>query len=409
MKILNSSSFDILMQSFDLQEEKDFAVGVSGGADSLCLTLFLAEWAKRHQATLTALTVNHNLRAVAAAEAQQVHDFLTQHNISHVILTNQTPIPTGGIEEYARRIRYELMTNYCMQNHIKTLFLAHHADDQAETFLLRLSRKSGLNGLKAMTAETSINGMRLIRPFLTLPKKVLTDTMTQQGICWAEDEMNHDEAFTRVQWRHLLPTLQKTGVTSETIGIVTKRLARADTALQHYTDNFIQKNVWIDFRGFARLPMEPFRECPAEIQIRVLQELVHQIGQSDKPISLKALENLCPRLPCAATLGECVFVPHKTGLYIAKEAKYQASPRTLLPHIPTRWDRFLITAQQPCLIRAGMPKDKIENIPACVQKTFPAVFIQKELEKEIQIDYKEKNDSLIRIRFIKQSKGCKQE
>lgn len=409
MTVLTENDFNELMQQFDLSHSNQIAVGVSGGADSLCLTLFLSAWAKKNGKELTALTVNHKLRAIADEEAKNVHDFLSARKIKHVILTNSQPIPEAGLEAYARQIRYALLTDYCLENKIDTLFLAHHADDQAETFLLRLSKKSGLTGLKAMTPETNLNAIRICRPFLKLSKSVLTHTLTEQGVVWAEDEMNQDTHYARVRWRQFLPQLKAAGMTSEAIGLVTERLARADTALKMIADQFIREQVWIDFRGFARIPIEMLQTYPLEIQIRVVLEMIQRIGQATKPVSLKSVEELCLRLPCAATLGECVFVPHKMGLYIAKESSRQESGRWIEPHIPVQWDRFIIVSEKKCFVRAGVPCCKIENIPVVVQKTFPAVFVQKELEKEIQIDYKEKNDPLIRIQFPKQVKGYKQE
>ncbi len=409
MTVLTQNYFNELMQQFDLSHSNRIAVGVSGGADSLCLTLFLSAWAKKNGKELTALTVNHKIRAIADKEANNVHDFLSLREIKHVILTNSQPIPESGLEEYAREIRYTLLTDYCLANKIDTLFLAHHADDQAETFLLRLSKKSGLTGLKAMTPETRLNTIRICRPFLKLSKSVIANTLTEQGITWVEDEMNQDTHYARVRWRQFLPKLKAAGITSEAIGLVSERLARADTALKMIADQFIRQSVWIDFRGFARIPVSTLQTYPFEIQIRVILEMIQRIGQAAKPVSLKSVEELCLRLPCAATLGECVFVPHKTGLYIAKEASRQEAGRWIEPHIPVQWDRFIIISEKECFVRAGVPCCKIENIPIVVQKTFPAVFMQKELEKEIQIDYKEKNDPLIRIQFPKQVKGYKQE
>ena len=405
MTVLTATQFDDLMKPFDLLKSSRLAVGVSGGADSLCLTLFLADWAKKNGKEFVALTVNHKLRAIADTEAQSVHDFLSKRGIDHVILTNTQSIPATGLEAYARRVRYDLLTAYCRQNQINTLFLAHHAGDQAETFLLRLSKKSGLTGLKAMTPETRYGTVRICRPFLKLSKNMITQTLISKGISWVEDEMNQDVHYERVRWRRFLPTLNQVGLSPETICWVTERLARADSALKIYADSFIQKQVWIDFRGFARIPMPAFQTCPQEIQIRIISDMIQMIGQSLKPVSLKSIETLVSRLPCSATLGECVFVPHRTGLYIAKEVHRQEKGKWIAPHIPTRWDRFIITAEKRCFVRAECPIDKIENIPTLVQKTFPAVFMQKELEKEIQIDYKEKNDPLIRIQFIKQTKG----
>ena len=405
MQILTNEYFNNLMHPFDLSNENKIAVGVSGGADSLCLTLFLSQWAKENNKELIAITVNHNLREEAMNEAQEVHYFLNKKNIQHIILTNTSPIPKTGIEEYARSIRYKLLSDYCLSNNIKSLFVAHHLIDQAETFFMRLAKKSGLRGLKGISHHTDLNNIHICRPFLSISKKMITDTLNHLKIHWFDDKMNYDETFTRVRWRQALPFLAQYDISPDNIYQVTQRLARADSCLEQYTHEFINHHVWIDFRGFCRISNTPFNHLHSEIKIRVLEYLIRLIGQSGKSVSLKSVEDLSQRLPCSATIGECVFVPHKTGLYIAKEYVTQENGRFIEAHTPTRWDRFMITSNQPCFVQASPPEIKIENIPIIVQKTFPAVFIQKELEKKIQIDYKKKNDRIVQIHFLTQIEG----
>ncbi len=400
MTALSFHRFETLMTPFSLAQGARIAVGVSGGADSLCLTLFLAQWAKEHHISLTALTVQHNLRKEAEQEAQHVHTFLTQKGISHHILFNHLPVPETNIESYARRVRYQLMSAFCEENKISHLFLAHHAGDQGETFLLRLSKSSGVKGLSGMRLQSQHHRLYLCRPFLFVPKSDLTAALQKQKISWAEDQMNHDERFERVKWRHFFPALEAAGIRASTIGESMRRLSRADEALEKYTLDFIRQNVWIDFRGFARLPVELWRQTPDEIQLRVLHQLILCISQNDHFISLKALENLCADLPSDKTLGGCRFKPHKTGLYICRERCKMASEKSFKAGTSFRWDRFIVTPFIDGFIRAGAPQKKISTIPAAVQNTFPAVFMQKMLEKITQIDYKEKNDSFVKIEFI---------
>ena len=400
MTALSFHRFETLMTPFSLAPGAHIAVGVSGGADSLCLTLFLARWAKEHHLSLTALTVQHNLRKEAEQEAQNLHAFLTQKGISHHILFNHLPVPETNIESYARQVRYQLMSTFCEEHKISHLFLAHHAGDQSETFLLRLSKSSGVKGLSGMRFISQHKHLCLCRPFLFVPKSDLTTALQKQKIAWAEDQMNHDERFERVKWRHFFPTLETAGIRASAVCESMRRLSRADEALEKYTLDFIRQNVWIDFRGFARLPVELWRQTPDEIQLRVLHQLILCISQSTHFISLKALENLCADLPCDKTLGGCQLKPHKTGLYICRERRKMAGEKAFKAGTPFRWDRFIVTPFIDGFIRAGAPQKKISTVPAAVQNTFPAVFMQKMLEKITQIDYKEKNDSSVQIEFI---------
>ena len=160
MAIISADFFKSLTDVFCIPKGAHIAVGVSGGADSLCLTVLLSEWAKQNDISLTALTVNHRLRAVAEEEAYFVAQILKKREIEHVILTNETPIPETGLEVYARQVRYGLIYDYCKQNNITHLFLAHHQLDQAETFLLRFGKKTGLTGLSGMRSESCSSGSK---------------------------------------------------------------------------------------------------------------------------------------------------------------------------------------------------------------------------------------------------------
>ena len=144
-------------------DDETIAVGVSGGADSLALALMLKDNGKK----VVALTVNHCLRQEAEAEAEYVAELMKKHNIEHHILvwTDGSKVKKG-VEERARDARYNLMISFCKDNNIKVLATAHHLRDQAETFLLRLQRGSGLFGLSSMLPVSERDKIVLIRPLL---------------------------------------------------------------------------------------------------------------------------------------------------------------------------------------------------------------------------------------------------
>jgi tRNA(Ile)-lysidine synthase len=177
---LTSDEFSALLAERFPSALKDlvFAVAVSGGPDSMTLAKLLSSWATQNNKTIHALTVDHGLRAESADEAAQVAAWLKNWpNTRHSVLKWEGDKPQNRIQEEARNARYRLMTDYCAGQGISSLFLAHHQDDQAETFLLRLAMGSGLDGLAAMRAVHKTGaGLILLRPFLTLPKERLLAT-----------------------------------------------------------------------------------------------------------------------------------------------------------------------------------------------------------------------------------------
>lgn len=395
-----NSLFEQQMASFNIPRGKKIAIAVSGGADSLCLTFLLHTFAQKQGYFLTALTVDHRIRPESAAEAQSVHQLLTQKHIRHVILTNKIPFQETRLEEKARKIRYDLLCHYCLKNEIEYLFLAHHQSDQAETFLSRLARGSGIEGLSAIKPIIKYQGIHILRPLLNTPKEKLTDFLIQAGIEWIEDPMNQNIAFERIKWRRFLPFLTQNGLSLSALTLSINRLNSAREALAFYTDTFIQKHVHVSPLGFIKIDNDAFYALPNEIKIRVLTESITQIGQSGKPLSLDSLEKLIKRMPTKATLGECVIIAHKKGLFIGKESHKQESEKFIPAYMPTRWDRFMIKTPTPLFVRSQAPNRRLPDIPAIIQKSFPFIVFQKELEKNVDIDYKEWNTHQINIQFI---------
>ncbi len=183
-------------------------VGYSGGLDSTVLLHLLAQNAALKD-RLLALHVHHGLSANADAWAahcgQQCAQLQVPFVCERVVVSNHG----AGIEQAAREARYQAFARHCQPG--DTLLLAHHADDQAETFFMRLLRGSGLTGLAAMAAVRELqpgSGIWLLRPLLNIHRAQLEDYAAAQQLSWVEDESNGDERFERNWWRQtLLPQI----------------------------------------------------------------------------------------------------------------------------------------------------------------------------------------------------------
>ena len=167
-------------------------VGLSGGADSIALTILLHEYCKKRGIVLHTATVDHQLRAEAKTEAELVHEWMTKLGIEHRVLQLkwQNARPQTQIQELARQHRYELLHNVCeyvpisscaldlffnLADHCselgaRHLFTAHHANDQVETFLLRLAHYSNSDGLAGMYRIKKFMDITVVRPLLSLGK-----------------------------------------------------------------------------------------------------------------------------------------------------------------------------------------------------------------------------------------------
>lgn len=209
-------------------------IGVSGGADSLYLTHLMASWCKKKKRQLLAVTVNHNLRPEAEKETLWVHKQLSKHNISHDVLVWEGPKPKTRLEERARDKRYELLLDFCHKHKAASLFLAHHQQDQAETFWTRLARGSGLDGLCGMAPVSQRADILIVRPLLNTPKEAILKTLKKHRIKWVEDPMNQDTLYERVRWRQAQAQLDKMGLEA----VFTRLFAAGLSMLRWYIMKF---------------------------------------------------------------------------------------------------------------------------------------------------------------------------
>lgn len=293
------------------------AVAVSGGPDSMALLWLLSQAAQTNSgAEIYALTVDHGLRPEAAAEAAQVGQWVKNWpHVKHAVLKIDSLDGQSGVMENARAARYDLLADYCRKNKIKTLFVAHHLDDQAETFLFRLAKGSGLDGLAAMRRETRYDeNLIIMRPLLEIPKSRLIATCRQNGMSFVADPTNDDTGFARNRLRAAQDVLAAEGLTSKRLAVTAARMARARAALEHYADQSFDKCLVKENKTEIVFSYEDLRKEPAEIRLRVLLMAVEKVAPDEKGYGPRRerMEELADALFAEGafrkrTLGGCVF------------------------------------------------------------------------------------------------------
>jgi len=371
-------------------------VGVSGGADSMYLTYLLNTWCKKNKRALFAVTVNHELRPEAQTEANWVHKQLSAKKIDHTILTWEGPKPKTHIEERAREKRYELLLDFCHQHKAVALFLAHHQQDQSETFWTRLAHSSGLDGLGCMTFVSKRDDMTIVRPLLKTPKTEIMQTLKKNRLKWVEDPMNQDCTYERVQWRQHQAQLDKMGLNAKVIEKATDRLQRAKNALNFYTEQFLNTHLKKSAQGFVQMDEGAFTKLPQEIRIRVVIQILKMFNQ-DKIIPLESAENIALQKPKYATLSGCQWVISHHQIFVASELKH-LEKRAIAANKWTNWGSSQVWTNKAFMAEAKAPTPRLKNIPYLVQRTFLSVpkgyktqiQSEKELEKKVKLDYKNK-------------------
>lgn len=182
------------------------AVACSGGADSVALLLAAH---RRWPGKVAAVHVNHGLQAAAADFEQLVTATCASLGVPlHIRRVVAAHASGDSPEDAARQARYRALADMAQTHGLSHVLLAQHADDQAETVLLALSRGAGVSGLAGMPLEMVRHGVHFVRPWLTQRSADLRAWLTAQGQAWCDDPSNQDTRYTRNRLRHtVLPAL----------------------------------------------------------------------------------------------------------------------------------------------------------------------------------------------------------
>ena len=291
-----------------------------------------ADRAEREQAAFPAvLIVDHGLRAESGAEAAMVAQWARALGFTAHVLTWRGAKPGSGIEAKARAARYRLLGAWCATHRAPNLLVAHTREDQAETFLLRLGRGSGVDGLSGMKPVAPLpvagfEGMRLLRPLLDIGRAELRAYLAAQGARWLEDPMNEDSRFARARIRKALPALEAAGISVKRIAEAARHLARARAALDAATDAFLADRVhWIG-ADCALIDGAALGKIHREIGLRALSAVLMRIADAGYRPRFERLEALFDAIASGACAARTLC-----GCRIAKAPKAKAAfgPQTL--------------------------------------------------------------------------------
>ncbi|WP_353217424.1 tRNA lysidine(34) synthetase TilS [Sandarakinorhabdus sp.] len=246
------------------------AVAVSGGPDSLALLgLAQAAFAGR----VTALTVDHRLRAASADEAAAVAAQCAARGIAHVTLLRPGAGFASNVQARARAARYAMLADWCAAHGQGLLLTAHHADDQAETLLMRLDRASGSDGLAGIRPVRQLQpAVLLVRPLLAVRKSSLIAIAGEAGWQVIDDPSNRDPRHDRSRIR---TALAASGLAVPALARAAAHLAQDAQALA-----WAAQLAW-DGRvthGPPGVLLMDVRGLPTALRLRLLARGVSELG-----------------------------------------------------------------------------------------------------------------------------------
>src|SRR4029079_11064267 len=305
------------------------------------------------------------------------------------VLTGAGEKPASGLQARARAMRYGLLRAWCRAHGATVLVTAHTLEDQAETFLMRLARGSGIKGLAAMRADET-GRVLLERPLLAVSRDELRASLLAVSHLWIDDPSNEDARFERVRLRRAAPALRELGLSPQAVARSAMRLERALIPLAGMASDFMAHHVEVRPQGFALVELASFSKLDDEIAIAVLERLLKNLDGGGEPPRLMAVEALQVWLKRGEsrvrTLAGCRIARRKSHLLVGREAgRINPTPVAISHGQKVLWDnRFTVSisgSDSSCVI---VPARTLElarqgDIAAFVQHCFPAIWSQGEL------------------------------
>lgn len=281
-----TSAIDRFKRDLDALAPAGSPIGlaVSGGPDSLALLLLAVE---ARPLGVEAATVDHVLRPESRAEAESVAAHCERLGVPHKILTVKwAEKPASAIQERARLMRYRLLGDWARERGLTSLLTAHHLDDQAETFLMRLARGSGVKGLAGMRRVSRAQGAKVavVRPLLGWHHSELEAVCAAAGIEAIDDPSNDDDQFERVRVRKALAAAD--WLDADAIARSATNLAEADMALTWATTLEWQRAV---SQSGGELVYNP-GDSPREIRRRIIHRAILALASEGGGAELRGRE-----------------------------------------------------------------------------------------------------------------------
>ena len=295
-------------------EDNRLGLAVSGGPDSLALLLLAAQ---AMPGRVAAATVDHGLRSESAAEAAFVGQVCADLGVPHKTLT--VIVEPGNLQAEARSARYGALAEWLAADGLSALATAHHADDQAETLLLRLNRASGVAGLAGVRARGLVPGTRLplLRPLLGWRRSELAAVVAGAGLMAIDDPSNRSDRFDRARLRKALAGADWIDVPA--LAQSAAHLADADAALDWAAAREWAEQVERTPMGITYRP-----QAPRAVALRVLARIVAELdGEAPRGSAVARLfDALLARQP--ASIGGLVARAMPGGWSFGKAPKRRA-------------------------------------------------------------------------------------
>jgi tRNA(Ile)-lysidine synthase len=282
-----------------LAHAKGLLLAVSGGPDSVALMLLAAHWSGRRTVPIEVATVDHRLRTESRREAEMVAVWAEALGFPHHLLSWEEDKPKTRLQERARERRYALLAGRAALIGADHIVTGHHADDQAETVLLRLTRGTGPAGLAGMAPFARFGEITVARPLLDVPKADLVALCVSAGHPFFKDPSNENPAFARTRLRRLRKLLDAEGLDRPALLRLARRAARAEAALNEIAASTRRTLPLERTSEGVQIARAPLIELADEIFLRILEAEILALSPGRDHLRLDRLERAAAEIASA--------------------------------------------------------------------------------------------------------------
>ena len=319
-----SNIFLNFKKKLDDLKRKKYVVAVSGGPDSLALVALTKAYNFYTKVKFYYVLVNHNIRKNSGQEARKVKQLLKKKNINLKIFLNKKKI-VKNIQAEARNVRYNILINYCKKNKVNILLTAHNLEDQVETFLIRLSRGSGLRGLSSMKPLSKINSqVNLYRPLLDIKKSFLIKISKNTFGKYFKDPSNKSKKYLRTRVRNLKKPLESSGIKYDQIFKSIQNLSLSKITLDEYLNTTFKELIRKDKKEII-INFSKYLNLSRDTKMALINKSIKQLKNNYYDLRSKKVDNLIKNLENRkfkkSTLGGCIFFKKGKNLCLKVEKK----------------------------------------------------------------------------------------
>lgn len=262
-------------------------VGVSGGADSVCLLELLCELREKWELGLYVLHVHHGIRGEEAdRDCQFVEELAGERGLPFravwVDVPKEAAVRGMTEEEAGRFLRYEALESYRRETGADRIAVAHHMGDQAETVLFHLFRGSGPRGLSGIPARRGV----VIRPLLFADRMQIEHCLRERNLSWCQDATNRDTIYSRNRIRHNILKMAEEHINPEAgkhIAQAAGKLAAWCSYIERMGDE-AYKNVVVREEGGIRLQTAEAEKEDSVIQSEILRRIFGELIPGAKDV-----------------------------------------------------------------------------------------------------------------------------